>query len=243
MEKSEYANIYRYEKEHFYYRANREMILSLIKKYLEPPQDNKKPLILDAGCGTGFLAKELMSISEVIGIDIDTDAIKYTRRRGVRSVCAPVEKLPFKNKTFDAVVSMDVIYHRYVQDDAKAISEMFRVLKPHGILVIRVPAHKWLLSNHDKVVYTKRRYSITELKNLLKVNGFTIQQIRYTNSILFPIAVINMLREKLILHKQSKSIITKLPGWVNSLLYFAVSKFNAPFGLGLVAVAQKCIIV
>jgi SAM-dependent methyltransferase len=239
MEKSEYTNIYRCEKEHFYYRANRETILSLIKKYLDQPRDNKKPLILDAGCGAGFLAKELSSFSEVVGIDISSYAVKYTRSRGVRAFCASVEKIPFKNNTFDAVVSMDVIYHSHVQDDAHAISEMFRVLKPRGILVIRVPANTWLTSNHDTFVYTKRRYSLNILKQLLSAGGFSILYLRYINSLLLPPAVIHMVMEKFILNSRPKSVIVKLPGWVNALLYFFVSKINFPFGLGLVAVAQK----
>jgi SAM-dependent methyltransferase len=238
MENNEFTNIYTNEEDHFYYRTNRDIILSLVNAYVTN-KIKHKPFILDAGCGTGFLTKLLAKSSRVIGIDINNRAIAYSRKRNIQIIRASIEKLPFKINVFDAVVSMDVIYHRSVRSDIKAITEIYRVLKPGGIFILRIPAHMWLFSNHDRVVFTKRRYEISDVKRLLTAAGFNIQKINYVNSVLLPFATIRVWIEKLWPSKKPKSTISTLHPWINTVLYILVSKITLPFGIGIIAVAQK----
>ena len=58
-----------------------------------------------------------------------------SRRRGP-SFCP----CPSPTARFDCVTSLDVVYHRWVRDDAAAVREMARVLRPGGLLLLRVPA-------------------------------------------------------------------------------------------------------
>lgn len=242
MKIQEYKNIFDNETSHFYYITNHEIILSLLKKYL--PKNQHKLKILDAGCGTGLLAKKLEQFGFVTGLDISPEAIKFAKSRIKKLVRGSVDKLPFDKNTFDAVTSLDVIYHKAV-NDKKALGEFLRVLKPGGILILRVPAIKWLNLKHDKYVHTRERYSKQELIEKLQNTGFLIQKVSFVNSVLLPLAILNQLKEK-VFDEKIKSGISKTPKFTNALLTCILSLENKilnrtslPFGLGIVAVAIK----
>ena len=163
MEAAEYRNIFENEETHFYYRAVHNLVITLVQKFI--PHSERK--ILDAGCGTGLLAKKLMCLGRVTAIDMSPLACELSQRREVNAIQGGVTALPFPANTFDAVVSIDVIYHKAVEDDAKALSEMARVLKPGGFLILRVPAVPWLRSQHDKFVHTRERYGRKDLAQKL----------------------------------------------------------------------------
>ncbi|MCC6415896.1 MAG: class I SAM-dependent methyltransferase, partial [Opitutaceae bacterium] len=126
--------------------------------------------ILDAGCGTGGLIKRLgplMSSWTWMGVDVHPAACVLARERvGVTIAQADLTRLPFGDEGFDAVVSADVIYH--IEDDQRALAEMGRVLRPGGLLVINVPAYRWLWSYHDAAVQSCRRYGRWELRAKLQ---------------------------------------------------------------------------
>src|SRR3989344_9097473 len=128
MQTSEYENIYKNEGHHFFYVGNHFVILNLVRRHAKDSTHN----ILDAGCGTGLLAKKLQSFGKVTGVDISPEAIKYAKKRGVDARLASIAKLPFKKATFDLVVSVDVLYHQKVKNDRTALLEFKRVLKPGG---------------------------------------------------------------------------------------------------------------
>lgn len=241
MDISEYRNIFENEKSHFFYVGNHKIILSLVEKYTKG-LDLK---ILDAGCGTGLLAKKLEQFGEVLAIDSSPEAIKFAKRRGVNARLASVNKLPFKGGSFDLVVSVDVIYHRDV-DDQKALGEFFRVLKPAGVLILRVPANKWLNLRHDKHVHTRERYGKGELLEKLKMAGFKIEKISFVNFALLPLAALRYFFERLNKDKEISSGVEHAHPFLNAVLIFILSlearlitKLNFPFGLGLIAVCRK----
>lgn len=154
-------------------------------------------------------------------------------------------QLPFKENIFDLVVSVDVIYHKEV-DDQKALSEFFRVLKPGGVLVLRVPANKWLNLRHDKHVHTRERYGKAELLEKLERADFRIEKISFVNFVLLPLAAIRYFFERLNTDKETSSGVGYVHPFVNAVLTFILSlearlitKLNFPFGLGLVAVCRK----
>ena len=72
---------------------------------------------------------------QVVSADFSPLALQFSRRRGLNHlVCADAMQLPFEPGTFDAIVSMDVLEH--IPDDALALREFYRVLKPGGELYI-----------------------------------------------------------------------------------------------------------
>ncbi|PIY94083.1 MAG: hypothetical protein COY68_03625 [Candidatus Levybacteria bacterium CG_4_10_14_0_8_um_filter_35_23] len=105
----------------------------LLKVY---PHLRKKKILLDVGCGAGIVGKVLLERNyDVYGIEIDANAAKIARKKGLKVKVGDVqEKYPFKDNYFDEVFLGDIIEHVYLPENV--IKELFRVLKPSGRLVV-----------------------------------------------------------------------------------------------------------
>lgn len=244
MQASEYRNIFLNEDSHFYYLGTHNTVLGLLNKYLSPKRRALK--ILDAGCGTGLLMKKLEKFGKVWGVDISPEAIKFTKQRGIKNVIqSSVEKLPFQENFFDLVVSVDVLYHQQVESDLHALKEFYRVLKPDGFLIVKVPAFNWLRGTHDVVVATRQRYTKKELGRKLKQAGLKIRKLSYANMAIFPAAVLKRLMERF-MPSSPASDVGVLPRYLNRALIKIMGiedklmmLTGLPFGLSVFAVAQK----
>ncbi len=249
MELSEYRNIFSNEKGHFFYVSTHYLVMELVKKYLPHPSPlllKERAKILDAGCGTGGLMKKLSKIGDVAGIDFNHEAVKFAKRRGVSVKLSTIERIPYRDNRFDLVTCVDVIYHKQVKDDMKALKEIRRVLKPNGFLILRVPANKFLMSAHDKHVHTARRYNKKELENKLHRAGFKIIHISFVHFPIFPLSLVRVGIEKLNNQRNSSSvgkvspILNQILIWVLNFEAWLIAKgLVIPFGQGLIAVAMK----
>lgn len=242
MEISEYQNIYNLENSHFFYVGTHDLVMRLLRLY----KSAGKCKILDAGCGTGLLLQKLNQSADAMGIDISSEALSYAKKRGLKKVYkASIEKIPFKSNNFDVIVSIDVLYHKQVNNDLKALKEFYRLLKPGGILILRVPAFNWLSGKHDRLVQTKRRYTKERLNNKLVDVGFYVRKLSYSNMFFLPIVFLKRKLESFYSPGIS-SDIQDLPPLLNRL-FLLIQKFetkllsdiNLPFGISVVAVAQK----
>jgi SAM-dependent methyltransferase len=88
------------------------------------------------GCGTGRLLS-MLSGYDKHGIDISEDYLKRASLTGAELCLSKIEDMPFCDEVFDTVVCTDVLEH--VFDLNQAMTQLFRVLKPDGFLVLRVP--------------------------------------------------------------------------------------------------------
>lgn len=242
MEISEYKNILKIESYHFFYIAHHQLVLNLIKKYIKKSTLN----ILDAGCGTGLFSKKLETFGNVTGVDISSYSVKLAKRRRVRVKKASIVKLPFPDSSFDLVVCIDVLYHLKVESDLKALQEFSRVLKPNGILILRVPAYNWLRRSYDKQVHTRERYNLSNLRKKLIKAGFKPKKLSYINSVLFIGALIEFLIEKVVQSNKPASPLIKLPKLLNYLMTLVmlmennlINYINLPFGLGIISVCKN----
>ena len=98
------------------------------------------------------------------------------------------EALPFAPASADLVTSMDVIEH--LDDDAVALREYRRVLRPGGWLLLTVPAYQWLWSAHDEWAAHRRRYRARGLADVVASAGFVVERVTYFNSFLVPPAAV-----------------------------------------------------
>lgn len=207
--------------------------------------------ILDAGCGTGGMTKKLEHFGEVTGIDINPVAIKHAQLKNINNLKkASVMDLPFNNNSFDLIVSLDVLYHKMVTDDKKALSEFYRVLKPNGLVLIRVPAFEFLRGAHDITVETRHRYTADELKEKIEYVGFRIEKITYANMLLsIPLFVKRLFERRPAfggVNKRGHSDTFLLPTLLNTFFYWylrfensLLNYINFPIGSSLIVVAKK----
>ncbi len=113
----------------------------------------KEKLVLDCGCGPGLtIPLAAKHCSSVVGLDYSIVSLEEAKRGSeelnldnVHLLCADIENLPFSNDRFEIVYSVGVLHH--TPDTQKAITEIFRVLKPTGrvvVMVYRKYNPKWL---------------------------------------------------------------------------------------------------
>jgi len=119
------------------YKRTKEHIVSLL-----PEGDFS--LSLDAGCGTGVCSLALSSkVQEVISCDLSFESLttasflkQRLNRNNITLINGSLLTLPFKNSTFDLVLSWGVIHHTI--NPQKAFTELIRVLKKDGCLIVAV---------------------------------------------------------------------------------------------------------
>src|SRR2546425_6107111 len=204
------------EERHWWYTGMRRVALALLAHTLDGQRQLR---ILDAGCGTGGTTVELRRFGDVVGVDLAWEALEPARGRGLEQLAqASIEQLPFQDAAFDVATSFEVVYHLGVANDAAALREIRRVLKPGGTLLLRVPAHDWLRGEHDRLVHTRHRYSPGEVSRKLADAGFVVEQISWANSVLFVPAVAKRLLERTNGHAASATAEPDLwqpPGPIN----------------------------
>jgi SAM-dependent methyltransferase len=201
--------------------------------------------ILDAGCGTGGNLEMLRELGHVTGVDWSDLALELAAERGgARLVRGSVAALPFATGSFDLVTSFEVLYHRAVPDDAAALRELGRVLRPGGWLLVRLPAYEWLRGAHDEAVHTARRYTAPGLRARMENAGFRPRRITYLNGLLLPLAA-----AKRVVERQSGAEGDDL-GEVTPVLdrVFRAAmaaerrilrRRNLPFGVSVMGLAQR----
>jgi len=164
-------------------------------------------LVLDLGAGNGAQTLELMASGcRIVACDIDQADLdilgQHLKKNTIDSV-TPVRydgvTLPFPDGHFDAVVSYAVLEH--VEDEGKTISEIYRVLKTRGDLLIAVPNKWWVFETHGarlpllpwnrvpffswlpKAVHSRfahaRIYRKKDIVRLLRSHGFDILETFY----------------------------------------------------------------
>jgi 2-polyprenyl-3-methyl-5-hydroxy-6-metoxy-1,4-benzoquinol methylase len=166
----------------FYYKVE-----ELIESY---PQD--KAVALDIGCGNGFdTIKLLKKSSQVTGLDVE-NFVREEYRGYFKFVLGDGVTMPFRKSSFDLITCWEVIEH--VKDPKQFLKEIFRILKPGGVLFLSTP-NRLRLSNRLINLYKKieypyvlgkdkdvgdivhlREYTLEDLTLLVKNAGFSVNK-------------------------------------------------------------------
>lgn len=231
---------------HWWFVARRNILLEVLNKYVGANGPGTRR-ILDVGCGTGTMLTYLARFGNAEGVDIDTEAIEYCRARGLKQVSqSAADSLPFADDTFDLVTALDVVEH--IDDDLGVLREVRRVLRPGGQLLLTVPAYRFLWGRQDEINLHKRRYVAREVRERLQAAGFAVRRLSYMNAILFPaIAAIRLVRHVLPEPAELESDFAfPAPRLLNGVLSrvfgterHVLSRFSLPFGVSIMALAQK----
>lgn len=244
MEEGEYRRLYELEHDLWWFRGMEKISLALLDRFVDAGEELD---VLDVGCGTGGMLAALGRFGNVTGIDRSEEALRFARERNRGALArGTLERLPFADGSFDLVTSFDVLYHLGVSDDVGALNEIARVLRPGGLLLVRVPAFEALRSRHDEAVHTRQRYGKRELTDKLRSAGLEPVLVSFANCLLFPVAVLRRGAERVLGTARQGSEVEGVGPALNQVLLlplrieaWVLRRASLPFGLSLVAVARS----
>lgn len=243
----EYTRIFAEEEHYWWYVGRRSILHYILRRHVK----SKVPLAVDIGCGTGMNFAVLSNYAhQLSGADTSPVALAYCRQRGwhdIRRVSAVNGPLPYDESSAGLVTLFDTLEH--APDDRHLLSEVHRILKPGGLVIITVPAYQFLWSEHDEALRHHRRYRRAPLIRHLVHQGFTVRKASYCITIFFPLIVLYRALKGLLnlvhptrpqtshVHlpaglNRAFSDVLKIEGWLLQYL-------NLPFGTSIVVVAEK----
>ena len=233
MEDIVYKDMIIQEKEHWWFKARREILDSYLSS-LNLPLDSS---ILEIGCGTGGNISMLQKYGKVSAIEMDEFAISYAKKTGatIRQGYLP-DNFPFEEK-FDLICMFDVLEH--IEEDMETLCIIKEYLKPDALLIITVPAYQWLYSSHDRLLHHKRRYYKSDLIKKIDKSNLTILNFTFFNTLLFPLVIVARILDMFKFSNNSTGY--KIPNKILNLLFYHIFnsekkllKFiNFPFGTSL----------
>jgi SAM-dependent methyltransferase len=243
MERDEYQIMYDLENHYWWFVARRNLITEIVRREAGEKEGRR---IFDVGCGTGANLAAISRYGRSFGVDLANEAIRLCRRRGLKDLAiSNMENLAYLSESFDIITALDVLEH--IDDDLRAMDELFRICKTGGMLLVTVPAYGFLWSEHDEALHHRRRYAAHELRNKLTVAGFEIERCSYfITSLFFPILFIRILQGIFKNSTHPKTSHVELPGlfskmiiWLLAMEQWLIRYINLPFGVSIVCTARK----
>ena len=141
--------------------------------------------VLDAGCGSSLIVQ---SLNNVIGMDFNYAKLRFLRRYEIPLVNGSAFALPFKDGSFDCVISSQVIEH--IPYDESLFSEMRRVLRTGGTLILGTPDYATIGWRIIEPIYGFlmpggykdehiTHYTLDQLREILARHGIVIEETAY----------------------------------------------------------------
>lgn len=169
--------------EHPWWTARANLMLALLSRSgVRPPAR-----VLDAGCGWGVNLQALERRGyRADGLDISRRALERLDRPGRRLIEGDLTKAaPPHAGEYDAAVALDVIEH--IDDDRGVLTQLGRLIRPGGVLLVSVPALPELFSEFDEVQGHRRRYLPETLRTAFVGTGLAVQQVLWWGEWMVPL--------------------------------------------------------
>jgi ubiquinone/menaquinone biosynthesis C-methylase UbiE len=214
-----------------------------------------RPVILDVGCSSGFLVEELVRNIQkagVIGADYLLDVVFKAAKRIPNNpfLQFDLRHCPLPNDCIDGVTALNVLEH--IDDDVKALTEMFRVLKRGGLAHIEVPAGPGSFDLYDEVLLHFRRYRLCELVAKARKVGFVVRKETHLGFFSYPFFKCAKIRNQLLgkrltLQQKRELVSQQIRNTKNSRMFAKIfdleralgSIATYPIGIRAVARVQK----
>jgi len=244
MDKEFYLHYATVEDQHWWFVGRRLIVEDVIRKLNLP----KNSAILEAGCGTGGNLSMLARHGKLQAMELDETACHLANERRVTNVKlgSLPDKIPFTNQ-YDLIVILDVLEH--LDDDFAALQALSAKLKPNCWLLITVPAYQFLWSHHDEINHHKRRYTLKNLKQVVRQAGYSVRYASYFNTWLFPlIAGVRLLKNLLKIDQHDVNhhdlflpakLINRFLTFLFASERYLINRVSLPFGVSVLLVAQK----
>jgi ubiquinone/menaquinone biosynthesis C-methylase UbiE len=157
----------------------------------------------------------------------------------------PLDAVALPDGCATVVTLLDVLEH--LDDDGAALREMVRLVKPGGLVVITVPALRWLWSDWDVCLHHRRRYHRDDLLRLCALPEVEVLRCAYFNSAVLPlIGLVRAWRKLRPPRTGEERAEDRIPaGWLNEMLYRVMvtparcAWLHPPAGVSLLAVLRR----
>lgn len=246
MQREHQQRYYDLGKTYWWLAGKYRIIEDVLERSFRPVRP--RPRVLDLGCGPGNLLDVLATRGEAFGSDFSADALLFCSGRGYRRLFrADFHSMPVRSESFDLITCIDVLEH--LKDDRRAVGELARILRPSGLLVVSVPAFRFLWGEHDTIYGHHRRYRTGEVRERLEEAGLAILRLTYFEPLfLVPLWLYRNWKKLTVKAggiEQRDDFVTLFPP-LNTLLahVIAAERFflrhaSFPFGVTILAVAKK----
>jgi len=236
------------ERSHFWFRGFRWFARPFVASAMSGRPHGR---ILDCGCGTGSNLAMLEPHGKVFGFDLTWRGLQFAHAQGrARVARASIDAIPFKTGTFDLVTSFDVFQCLPGQVERDAVGEMARVLRPGGAAVFNFAALEVLRGSHSVFAEEVRRYTPSQVRQLLEGAGLQVQRLTFAYASLFPLMLAARVGHRWLRGdggpESGEWEITVPSPPVNGVLTVAVGAealvlraLNMPFGSSLMCLARK----
>jgi SAM-dependent methyltransferase len=242
------------ESKHFWFRTRNQVIGTLAEQITRNWANGYR--VLEVGCGTGNVLRALEQACPhgiVVGMDLFAEGLAFAR---MRTSCPLVQgdvERPGFGVQFDLIGAFDVVEH--LSDDIQIFRSIRSMLKPGGMLLLTVPAHKSLWSYFDEVSHHCRRYEPTDLRRKLNAAGYQIEFLSQFMATIYPLLWLVRRIGALRLRTRNSDLASRelsledlrIVPVVNGLLTFVLlqearlikSRFVLPFGSSLIVAAKR----
>jgi 2-polyprenyl-3-methyl-5-hydroxy-6-metoxy-1,4-benzoquinol methylase len=181
------------EERHWWFVGRRRILRELVHKIA--PQNssvvqdrNKRPIVVDIGCGTGANLAALADEFRCVGIDTSAEAISLAKRRfpDTTFVCGFAPKdVAYWLRQAAVVMLTDVLEH--VADDRGLLASIVQTCPPGAQILVTVPADMRLWSPHDEAFGHYRRYDAENFATVWDGLPVRARLLSYFNSRLYPV--------------------------------------------------------
>jgi len=228
------------EADHWWFVGKRHLLRSLLG------DSHAGKRVLDLGCGTGGILRDLMPHCRCYGMDRSELGLRICRDQGFTTLTrGDLREIPFRSGSFDTVLLMDVIEH--LDDDEGFLRRAAELVDAGGRIVVSVPAFQWLWSQHDVTFQHRRRYTARNLTSVIQRAGLVPERVTYTNFAVFPVAAVwrNLSRCRALGRIAPRHDFWPVPRWLNALLTKVYAfegrvlrRLNLPVGVSVVCIAR-----
>lgn len=242
MDDDEYQRMVAAGERHWWYRSTRSLLEGLVSPHCPPVADGTT--YLDAAGGSGATGSWLADRAPTVLDDYEPVALQAAvhDHAGYRAVRADLNALPHGSASFDLVLCVTALYHQMVPDPQVVVDEFARVVKPGGLVCLMEPGGKRLWRGHDEVTRAARRFSLAEMRTMVRVAGLDLVRATGAYSFLVPPAAVMGLLER----GSSKSDVGRNESGLGGVLGVVaraeralLRRVDLPFGLSVIAIGRK----
>jgi SAM-dependent methyltransferase len=168
-----YREMYR---RHWWWRTRETVVLETLRRH----SGDRLRSILDVGCGDGLIfdaALTLPGMEHIEGIETDVALLDPAGKHRGRIHTGPLDASFRPNRTFSAILFLDVLEHLERPDDA--LRHAAALLEPGGFILATVPAFMRLWTRHDVLNHHYTRYDRRSFGDLARRSGLSVVESRY----------------------------------------------------------------